>query len=197
MRPGIGGHEMLNLYAEAIERMTENRGIPPLFRSIFNNAYLPYRDPRNAPRVPQDHRRVQLRRLRAAGRRLRVPAVRSRLPGRRRTVPHSAPHHRLHRLGRRPEESMRSFSTQPAEPPDSSSHLTSTSSTPIKTPTATARSRPTTWGGSPPTSRATTSLRTWCACRWSTCTCTNWWTRTSSSTIQLSRARIDGTSTPM
>ena len=45
MQPGIGGHEMLNLYAEAIERMTENRGIPPLFRSIFNNAYLPYRDP--------------------------------------------------------------------------------------------------------------------------------------------------------
>ena len=45
MRPGIGGHEMLNLYAEAIERMPENRGIPPLFRSIFNNAYLPYRDP--------------------------------------------------------------------------------------------------------------------------------------------------------
>ena len=45
MRPGIGGHEMLNLYAEAIARMPENPGIPPLFRSIFNNAYLPYRDP--------------------------------------------------------------------------------------------------------------------------------------------------------
>ena len=45
MQPGIGGHEMLNLYAEAITRMPENPGIPPLFRSIFNNAYLPYRDP--------------------------------------------------------------------------------------------------------------------------------------------------------
>ena len=45
MGPGIGGHEMLNLYAEAITRMPENPGIPPLFRSIFNNAYLPYRDP--------------------------------------------------------------------------------------------------------------------------------------------------------
>ena len=45
MRPGIGGLEMLNLYAEAITRMPENPGIPPLFRSIFNNAYLPYRDP--------------------------------------------------------------------------------------------------------------------------------------------------------
>ena len=45
MRPGIGGHETLNLYAEAITRMPENAGIPPLFRDIFNNAYLPYRDP--------------------------------------------------------------------------------------------------------------------------------------------------------
>ncbi len=45
MRPGIGGHEMLNLYAEAITRMPENPGIPPLFRDIFNNAFLPYRDP--------------------------------------------------------------------------------------------------------------------------------------------------------
>ena len=45
MRPGIGGHETLNLYAEAITRMPENPGIPPLFRDIFNNAYLPYRDP--------------------------------------------------------------------------------------------------------------------------------------------------------
>ena len=45
MGPGIGGHEILNIYAEAITRMPENPGIPPLFRDIFNNAYLPYRDP--------------------------------------------------------------------------------------------------------------------------------------------------------
>ena len=45
MSPGLGGHETLNLYAEAIARMPENPGIPPLFRDIFNNAYLPYRDP--------------------------------------------------------------------------------------------------------------------------------------------------------
>ena len=44
-RPSMGGHETLNLYAEAITRMPENPGIPPLFRDIFNNAYLPYRDP--------------------------------------------------------------------------------------------------------------------------------------------------------
>ncbi len=45
MHSGLGGHEMLNRYAEAITRMPENPGIPPLFRSIFNNAFLPYRDP--------------------------------------------------------------------------------------------------------------------------------------------------------
>ena len=44
-RAGLGGHETLNLYAEAIAKMPENSGIPPLFRDIFNNAYLPYRDP--------------------------------------------------------------------------------------------------------------------------------------------------------
>lgn len=45
MSPGIGGHEMLGLYAEGITKMPENPGIPPLFRDIFKNAYLPYRDP--------------------------------------------------------------------------------------------------------------------------------------------------------
>ena len=45
MRSGLGGHEVLNRYAEAIVKMPENPGIPPLFRDIFNNAYLPYRDP--------------------------------------------------------------------------------------------------------------------------------------------------------
>jgi|HubBroStandDraft_6_1064221.scaffolds.fasta_scaffold10029_3 type I restriction enzyme M protein len=43
--PGLGGHEMLSLYAEGITKMPENPGIPPLFREIFKNAYLPYRDP--------------------------------------------------------------------------------------------------------------------------------------------------------
>jgi type I restriction enzyme M protein len=45
MRSGLGGHEILNLYAEAIAKMPENPGIPLLFREIFKNAYLPYRDP--------------------------------------------------------------------------------------------------------------------------------------------------------
>ena len=45
MRSGLGGHEILNLYAEAVTRMPENPGVPPLFRDIFKNAYLPYRGP--------------------------------------------------------------------------------------------------------------------------------------------------------
>ena len=45
MRSGLGGHELLGLYAEGITKMPENPGIPLLFREIFKNAYLPYRDP--------------------------------------------------------------------------------------------------------------------------------------------------------
>jgi len=43
--PGVSGQEMLNTYTEALTKMVENPGIPELFRSIFRNAYLPYRDP--------------------------------------------------------------------------------------------------------------------------------------------------------
>lgn len=45
MAPSLGGHEMLGLYGEGISKMPENPGIPKLFRDIFKNAYLPYRDP--------------------------------------------------------------------------------------------------------------------------------------------------------
>ncbi|NNN05067.1 MAG: N-6 DNA methylase [Elusimicrobia bacterium] len=45
MSPGLGGHDMLALYAEGIARIPENPGITPFFRDIFKNAYLPYRDP--------------------------------------------------------------------------------------------------------------------------------------------------------
>ena len=43
--PRIGGHELIKLYGEAIEKMNQNGHIPQLFRDIFSNAYLPYRDP--------------------------------------------------------------------------------------------------------------------------------------------------------
>src|SRR3954468_15175650 len=43
--PRLGGYEMLALYSEAIEKLDQNPNIPQLFRDIFKNAYLPYRDP--------------------------------------------------------------------------------------------------------------------------------------------------------
>ena len=45
MAPSLGGFEVLALYSEAIQSMRENPGVPELFRDIFKNAYLPYRDP--------------------------------------------------------------------------------------------------------------------------------------------------------
>lgn len=43
--PRLGGFETLNLYAEAISSMSLNPNLPQLFRNIFKNAFLPYRDP--------------------------------------------------------------------------------------------------------------------------------------------------------
>ena len=37
--------ERLNLYAEGIDKMTNNPDLPRLFRDILRNAYIPYRDP--------------------------------------------------------------------------------------------------------------------------------------------------------
>jgi type I restriction enzyme M protein len=45
MSPSLGGHELIGLYGEGISSMLQNPGIPALFRDIFKNAYLPYRDP--------------------------------------------------------------------------------------------------------------------------------------------------------
>jgi len=41
----VSGYERINLYGEAIQKMNQNPHIPQLFRNIFKNAYLPYRDP--------------------------------------------------------------------------------------------------------------------------------------------------------
>lgn len=41
----LGGHEMFSLYSEALLKLNLNPNIPKLFRDIFKNAYLPYRDP--------------------------------------------------------------------------------------------------------------------------------------------------------
>ncbi|MCK4665255.1 N-6 DNA methylase, partial [Candidatus Dependentiae bacterium] len=43
--PKLGGHERLLRYSEGIEKMNHNEHIPQLFRDMFKNAFLPYRDP--------------------------------------------------------------------------------------------------------------------------------------------------------
>jgi type I restriction enzyme M protein len=43
--PSLGGKEMLDLYGEALDTLQTNANLPELFRNIFKNAYLPYRDP--------------------------------------------------------------------------------------------------------------------------------------------------------
>jgi type I restriction enzyme M protein len=45
MNSGLGGNEILNRYAEAMTELPRHQGLPQLFRDIFKNAYLPYRDP--------------------------------------------------------------------------------------------------------------------------------------------------------
>lgn len=41
----LSGQEALNLYADAISSFAYNPNLPQLFRDIFKNAYLPFRDP--------------------------------------------------------------------------------------------------------------------------------------------------------
>ena len=43
--PSLSCQDMLSLYSEALEKLNTNPNIPELFRNIFKNAYLPYRDP--------------------------------------------------------------------------------------------------------------------------------------------------------
>jgi len=41
----LGGQNRLNLYAEAVMNLSQNPHLPQLFRDIFKDAFLPYRDP--------------------------------------------------------------------------------------------------------------------------------------------------------
>lgn len=43
--PRMSGYEVLELYGEGMVKMNQNPNLPQLFRDIFKNAYLPYRDP--------------------------------------------------------------------------------------------------------------------------------------------------------
>ena len=41
----LSGHDLLTVYSEAIGTFNKNPNMPELFRDIFKNAYLPFRDP--------------------------------------------------------------------------------------------------------------------------------------------------------
>ncbi len=43
--PRLGGFDRLSLYVEALTKMPQNPHLPQLFRDIFKDAFLPYRDP--------------------------------------------------------------------------------------------------------------------------------------------------------
>ena len=45
LSPSMSGFDRLNLYVEAITKMSQNPHLPQLFRNIFKDAFLPYRDP--------------------------------------------------------------------------------------------------------------------------------------------------------
>jgi type I restriction enzyme M protein len=45
MSTNLGGKQRLDLYSEAIAKLSLNPHLPPLFRDIFKDAFLPYRDP--------------------------------------------------------------------------------------------------------------------------------------------------------
>ena len=41
----LGGADLVNLYSEGITKMNQNPHLPQIFRDVFKNAYIPYRDP--------------------------------------------------------------------------------------------------------------------------------------------------------
>lgn len=43
--PALSGKDMQELYSDALDKLQTNPNIPEFFRSIFKNAYLPYKDP--------------------------------------------------------------------------------------------------------------------------------------------------------
>ena len=43
--PKLGGADKVSLYSDAIENMYTNPTAPPLFREIFKNSFLPFKDP--------------------------------------------------------------------------------------------------------------------------------------------------------
>ena len=45
LQPRLGGQDTLRLYAEALSKIPQNPNIPPLFHTLFQNAFLPHNSP--------------------------------------------------------------------------------------------------------------------------------------------------------
>ena len=45
LNPRIGGQERMNLYSEAVTKLSQNSALPQIFRDVFKDAFVPYRDP--------------------------------------------------------------------------------------------------------------------------------------------------------
>jgi len=43
--PRIGGQERMNLYSDAVTKLSQNSALPQIFRDVFKDAFVPYRDP--------------------------------------------------------------------------------------------------------------------------------------------------------
>ena len=41
----VTGTQLVDLYSTAVDSLEENPNLPPLFRDIFKNAFIPYKDP--------------------------------------------------------------------------------------------------------------------------------------------------------
>ena len=208
MRSGLGGYETLNLYAEAITEMPNNPGIPLLFRGIFKNAYLPYRDPETLKmflKVIDEFTYDHSERLGDAFEYLLSVLGSQGDAGQFRT-----PRHIIDFIVAVVDPKKNETILDPAcGTAGFSSRPTNTFSLPIHRTWINRMDRmknknpahpcsmflpPTRRAGSRRTSRATTSRPTWCGCRWSTCTCTASPIRTSTSTTR-SRPRTNGAKT--
>ena len=191
---GLGGHEILNLYSEAIDRMPQNPGIPQLFRDIFENAYLPYRDPqtlRTFLEIIDEFSYDHSERLGDAFEYLLSILGSQGDAGQFRTPRHIIDFI-VAVIDPKKDETLLdpACGTAGFSSPPTSTFLPTTPMT-----METVRSRPTKKQDWQPTSKATTSRPTWYVFRWSTCTCTILSTRTSSNTTP-SPARSAGTNTP-
>jgi len=43
--PRMGGQDRMNLYSEAVTKLSQNPALPQIFRDVFKDAFVPYRDP--------------------------------------------------------------------------------------------------------------------------------------------------------